>query len=92
MQINFLIGISGNLPRADKSAVGTINDSVGKIGIDQFDQATSDRKRRMKRAERAKAFPGQHDACRETQQVCLYCTQKLVMQHELLSLSPCLVV
>ena len=67
-------------------------DSVGKIGIDQLDQATSDGKRRMKQVEQAKAFPGQHDVCRKTRQVCLYDTQKLVLQHKLMSLSPYLVV
>jgi len=46
----------------------------------------------VKQAEQAKAFPGQYVACRETQQVCLYYTQKLVMQHELMSVSSCLVV
>ena len=46
----------------------------------------------MKQAEQAKASPGQRDACRETQQVCLYYTKKLVMQHELMSFSLYLVV
>ena len=50
------------------------HDSVGKIGIDQLDQASSNEKRRVKQAEQAKAFPGQRDACRETQQACLYYT------------------
>ncbi len=50
------------------------HDSVGKIGIDQLYQATSKGKRRVKQAEQAKAFPGQHNACRETQQVRLYYT------------------
>jgi hypothetical protein len=66
-----------------------MNDSAGKIGIDRLNQATSDGKRRVKQAKQAKAFPGQHDACRKIQQVRLYYTQKFVMQHELLSLSPC---
>ncbi len=69
-----------------------MNDSAGKFGIDQLNQATSEGKRHVKQAEQAKAFPGQYVACRETQQVCLYYTQKLVMQHELMSLSSCLVV
>jgi hypothetical protein len=81
-----------NAPGADKSAVSTIHDSVGKIGIDQLDQATSKSKRCVKRAEQAKAFPRQAVAWRETQQVCPYYTEKLVMQHVLMSLSPCLVV
>jgi hypothetical protein len=67
-------------------------DSAGKFGIDQLNQATSEEKRRVKQAEQAKAFPGQYDVCRENQQVCLYYTQKLVMQHELVPLSSCLVV
>ncbi len=58
--------------RLDKYA--DIYDSVGKIGIDQLDQASSNGKRRVKQAEQAKAFPGQHDACRETQQACPYYT------------------
>src|SRR5712664_1938748 len=61
-------------PLADKSAMCTINDSVGKIGRDQLDQATSKGKRCAKQAEQAKALTGQHDACRETHQVCLYYT------------------
>jgi len=53
---------------------GDIYDSVGKIGIDQLDQAIGQEKRRVKQAEQAKAFPGQRNACRETQPVCLYYT------------------
>jgi hypothetical protein len=34
-----------------------MNDSAGKFGIDQLDQAADDEKRRMKQAEQAKAFP-----------------------------------
>ncbi len=34
MQINFFIGIAGNPPRADTSAMGAINDSVGKLCLD----------------------------------------------------------
>jgi hypothetical protein len=49
-------------------------DSVGKIGIDQLDQATSKRKRRVKQAEQAKAFPGQEHLCRAIQPMCLYYT------------------
>src|SRR5260370_42584625 len=51
-----------------------MNDSAGKIGIDQLDQATSKGKRCAKQAEQAKALTGQHDVCRETHQVCLYYT------------------
>src|SRR5713226_7582382 len=48
-------------PQADKSAMCTINDSVGKIGRDQLDQATSKGKRCAKQAEQAKELKGQHD-------------------------------
>jgi hypothetical protein len=48
--------------------------TVGKIGIDQLDQAISKGKRCAKQAEQAKALTGQHDVCRETHQVCLYYT------------------
>ena len=68
------------------------HDSVGKFGIDQVDQATDDEKRRMRQAEQAKAFPENMIPVEKPQQVCLYYTQKLVMQHELLSPSFCLVV
>jgi hypothetical protein len=34
-----------------------MNDSAGKFGRDQLDQAADDEKRRMKQAEQAKAFP-----------------------------------
>ena len=74
MDINKLLRTSSHPPRADKSAMGAINDSVGKIGRDQMDQATSKGKRCAKQAEQAKALTGQHDVCRETHQVCLYYT------------------
>jgi len=32
--LQFFVGIAEHEPRADESAVGAINDSVGKIGID----------------------------------------------------------
>jgi hypothetical protein len=74
MKFHKLTGRAEQPAKADKSAVCAINDSVGKIGIDQLDQASSERKRRVKQAKQAKAFPGQRDACRETQQVCPYYT------------------
>ena len=74
MRFNKISGILEQPAKADKSAVCTINDSVGKIGIDQLDQATSKEKRCAKQAEQAKALTGQHDVCRETHQVCLYYT------------------
>ena len=74
MSFNKLIGVRRGGPGADKSAVATINDSVGKIGIDQLDQATSKGKRRVKQAEQAKVSPRQRNTCRETQPVCLHCT------------------
>lgn len=86
----FTIGIHTHSEQA--ALDGCMKDSAGKFGIDQLDQATDDEKERMKQAEQAKAFPGQHIAYRENQQVCLYYTQKLVMQHELMPLSPYLVV
>src|SRR5713101_2909785 len=77
---------------ADKSAVGAINDSVGKFGIDQLNRAIDDGKRCVEQAEQAKAFPGHGVSCQETQRLCLYCAQKLVLHQWLVPLSLCPVV
>ena len=54
------------------------HDSAGKFGVGQLGQATGGGKRCVKRAEQAKAFSGQFDACRETRPVCLYYTKSLL--------------
>ncbi len=46
----------------------------------------------MEQAEQAKAFPGHGVSCQETQRLCLYCAQKLVLHHWLVPLSLCPVV
>src|SRR6266436_3029880 len=67
-------------------------DSVGKFGIDQLNRASDDGKRCVEQAEQAKAFPGHRVSCQETQRICLYCAQKLVLHHWLVPLSLCPVV
>src|SRR5216684_2220456 len=67
-------------------------DSVGKFGIDQLNRAIDDGKRCVEQAEQAKAFPGHGVSCQETQRICLYCAQKLVLHHWLVPLSLCPVV
>src|SRR6266849_4328134 len=67
-------------------------DSVGKFGIDQLNRAIDDGKRCVEQAEQAKAFPGHGVSCQETQRLCLYCAQKLVLHHWLVPLSLCPVV
>src|SRR5216684_6076577 len=83
---------SGKASQADTSAVAAINDSVGKFGIDQLNRAIDDGKRCVEQAEQAKAFPGHGVSCQETQRLCLYCAQKLVLHHWLVPLSLCPVV
>src|SRR5260370_42024635 len=80
------------LPLADKSALAAIHDSVGKFGRDQLNRAIDDGKRCVEQAERAKAFPGHGGSCQETQRICLYCAQKLVLHHWLVPLYLCPVV
>src|SRR5712692_2736965 len=83
---------SGQASEADKSALGAINDSVGKFGIDQLNRAIDDGKRCVEQAEQAKAFPGHGVSCQGTQRICLYCAQKLVLHYWLVPLSFCPVV
>src|SRR5260370_133008 len=79
-------------PLADTSALAAIHDSVGKFGRDQLNRAIDDGKRCVEQAEQAKAFPGHGVSCQETQRICLYCAQKLVLHHWLVPLSLCPVV
>src|SRR5258708_36763635 len=46
----------------------------------------------VEQAEQAKAFPGHGVSGQETQRICLYCAQKLVLHHWLVPLSLCPVV
>src|SRR5712692_9900170 len=92
MSFNTLTGIELTLRLADTSALAAIHDSVGKFGIDQLNRAIDDGKRCVEQAEQAKAFPGHGVSCQETQRLCLYCAQKLVLHHWLVPLSLCPVV
>jgi len=61
--VGLIYGPTGGKNPFHQEGGWAMNDSVGKIGIDQLDQATSKGKRRVKQAEQAKAFPGQQNAC-----------------------------
>src|SRR5260370_41371276 len=92
MSFNKIIGVGGGFPVADTSALAAIHDSVGKFGRDQLNRAIDDGKRCVEQAEQTKAFPGHGVSCQGTQRICLYCAQKLVLQHWLVPLSLCPVV